>query len=75
MYYGESMETVSVSTKFQVVIPKTIRNSLALKAGEKMIMFEKDGIIHMVRIQKISKFRGKFKKLNTKDLRDVDERL
>jgi AbrB family looped-hinge helix DNA binding protein len=66
---------VSVSTKFQVVIPKTIRSSLSLKAGEKMIMFEKDGIIHMVRIQKISKFKGKFKKLTVKGLRDEDERF
>jgi AbrB family looped-hinge helix DNA binding protein len=69
------LETVSVSTKFQVVIPKSIRNSIALKPGEKMIMFEKDGIIHLVRIQKISKFKGKFKKLTTKGLRDETERF
>lgn len=69
------METVSVSTKFQVVIPKAIRNSLALKPGEKMVMYEKDGIIHLVRIQKISKFKGRFKKLSTEGLRDEGERF
>jgi AbrB family looped-hinge helix DNA binding protein len=69
------LETVSVSTKFQVVIPKAIRSSLALKAGEKMIMFEKDGIIHMVRIRQLTKFKGRFKKLTTKGLRDEDERF
>ncbi|UCE37049.1 MAG: AbrB/MazE/SpoVT family DNA-binding domain-containing protein [Thermoplasmata archaeon] len=69
------METVSVSTKFQVVIPKAIRNSLALKPGEKMVMYEKDGMIHLVRIQKISKLKGKYKKLTTEGLRDEGERF
>jgi AbrB family looped-hinge helix DNA binding protein len=69
------LETVSVSTKFQVVIPKAIRNSLEIKPGEKLVMYEKDGNIHLVRIEKISKFKGKFKKLTTKELRDEEERF
>jgi AbrB family looped-hinge helix DNA binding protein len=69
------LETVLVSTKFQVVIPKAIRNSLALKPGEKMVMYEKDGMIHLVRIQKISIFKGKYKKLTTEGLRDEGERF
>lgn len=69
------METVSVSTKFQVVIPKAIRNSLEIKPGEKLVMYEKDGNIHLVRIEKISKFKGKFKKLTTKGIRDEEERF
>lgn len=69
------METVSVSSKFQVVIPKTIRNSLSIKPGEKLVMYEKDGNIHMVRIEKIEKLRGKYKKLTIKGLRDEEERF
>ena len=69
------METVTVSTKFQVVIPKSIRSYLGLKPGEKIIMFEKDGVIHLVRIENIQKFRGKFKKVATKGLRDEAERF
>ena len=64
-----------MSSKFQVVIPKAIRNSIELKPGEKMIMFEKDGIIHMIRIQGIKKFKGKFKKISTEGLRDETERF
>jgi AbrB family looped-hinge helix DNA binding protein len=75
LYYGDYLETVLVSSKFQVVIPKVIRNSLKIKPGEKLVMYEKDGYIHMVRIEKISKFRGKFKKLTTKGLRDEEERF
>ena len=69
------METVTVSPKFQVVIPKAIRSTLELKPGEKIIMFEKDDIIHMVRIEQIQKFRGKYKKLTTEGLRDETERI
>lgn len=68
------METVTVSPKFQVVIPKFIRNSLRICPGEKIVMYEKDGVIHLVRVGKIKTFKGKFKKLNTINLRDENER-
>ena len=38
------METVTVSTKFQVVIPETIRNHLEIHPGEKVVMLEKNGV-------------------------------
>ena len=69
------METVTVSPKFQVVIPKAIRTYMDIKPGEKIVMFEKDGIIHMIRIQNIRNLRGKFKKLTTEGLRDETERF
>jgi len=64
------METVTISPKFQVVIPKFIRNSLKISPGEKIVMFEKDGVIHMVRIGKLKSLKGKLRKLNTINLRD-----
>ena len=69
------METVTVSTKFQIVIPKSIRSELEIHPGDRIIMFEKDDIIHMVRVQKIGRLRGKFKKLSTKGLRDDVDRF
>jgi AbrB family looped-hinge helix DNA binding protein len=69
------METVTISPKFQVVIPKLIRNTLRISPGEKIVMYEKDGIIYMVRIGKIKALKGKLKKLNTVNLRDEDERF
>ena len=47
------METVTVSPKFQVVIPETIRNHLEIHPGEKVVMLEKNGVIHIIRIGNI----------------------
>jgi AbrB family looped-hinge helix DNA binding protein len=69
------METVTVSPKFQVVIPKSIRNDMDIKPGEKVVMFEKDGIIHLIRIQRIEDMQGIFKGLTTDGLRDETERF
>jgi len=69
------METVTVSPKFQVVIPLAIREGMGLIPGERIVVFEKDSIIHMVRVGDIRKLRGKFKKLTTKGLRDEDDRF
>ncbi|MBK9226018.1 MAG: AbrB/MazE/SpoVT family DNA-binding domain-containing protein [Ignavibacteria bacterium] len=41
------METVTVSPKFQVVIPKHIRNKLKLKPGQKLQIFEFEGRIEL----------------------------
>lgn len=69
------METVTVSPKFQVVIPKAIREGMGLEAGERVVVFEKDSIIHLVRVGDVRKLRGKFRKLTTKGLRDEDDRF
>jgi AbrB family looped-hinge helix DNA binding protein len=69
------LETVTVSPKFQVVIPRAIREGMGLEAGERVVVFEKDSIIHMVRVGDVRKLRGKFRKLTTKGLRDEDDRF
>ena len=69
------METVTVSTKFQVVIPRSIREIMSIRPGDKIVMIERDKVIHLVRLQEITNLRGKFKKLTTKGLRDKGERF
>ncbi len=68
------MDTVTVSPKFQVVIPSNIRDRLGILPGEKVVVMEKDGVIHMVRIGKIKTLRGKFKKVTSEGLRDERDR-
>ena len=69
------MDTVKVSPKFQVVIPKEIRESLELRAGEKMAMIEKGGTIHMIPIGSIKSMRGFLGEISSKGLRDESERF
>ena len=69
------METVTVSHKFQVVIPASIRKILGIKPGEKMVVVEKDGILRMIRVVDIKKARGIAKGITTKYLRDESERF
>ena len=42
------MHTVTVSPKFQVVIPKQIRESLRLRPGQKMTVVEYNGRIELI---------------------------
>jgi len=69
------LETVTVSPKYQIVIPKMIRTELEIKPGEKIVMIEKDGVIHLIKLGDLKKLRGKFKKLSTEGLRDESERF
>ena len=48
---------------------------MGLAPGERIMVFEKDSVIHMVRVGDVRKLRGKFKKLSTKGLRDEDDRF
>jgi AbrB family looped-hinge helix DNA binding protein len=69
------METVKVSQKYQVVIPKAIRRILRIKPGESIVMVEKGGIVHMIPVGDLKKMRGIAKGLTTKGLRDESERF
>ncbi len=59
------METVTVSPKFQVVLPKTARNALGLKVGQKMIVFAYDQRIVLVPDRPMREARGSLKGIDT----------
>jgi AbrB family looped-hinge helix DNA binding protein len=59
--------TVKVSPKFQVVIPKEIREQLELKAGEDLQVYILDGSIRMHRPRSIKDLRGIAKGMQWKD--------
>ena len=69
------MDTVTVSEKFQVVIPKDIRRHLRIKPGEKFVVVEKGKTIHMIPVGKIKESRGIAKGVSIDDLRDESERF
>ena len=66
------MQTVTLSTKFQVVIPKSIRDTLRLKPGQKMQVVEYEGRIELIPDRDIKELRGFLKGLNTNFQREND---
>lgn len=68
------MDTVTVSPKYQVVIPKKIRDSLQLRPGQKMKVMEYNGRIELIPDRDISELKGFLKGINT-DFSREDDRL
>jgi AbrB family looped-hinge helix DNA binding protein len=66
------MEAVKISPKFQVVIPRRIRESMHLRAGQKMQVVEFGNRIEFVPIQAMRKLRGISKGINTTLQREGD---
>ena len=66
------MQTVTVSPKFQVVIPKSIREALRLKPGQKMQVLEYEGRIELIPERNIKELRGFLKGINTNFQREGD---
>jgi AbrB family looped-hinge helix DNA binding protein len=61
------MDTVKVSPKFQVVIPKKVREALELKPGEELQIFILDRAIRLQRPRSIKELRGIAKGMVWKD--------
>jgi AbrB family looped-hinge helix DNA binding protein len=51
------MAKVTVSPKFEVVIPTEVCDSLKLKPGQKLSVIEKNGIIHLIPIRPIRELK------------------
>lgn len=66
------MQTVTVSPKFQVVIPRTVRESLRLRPGQKMQVVEYDGRIELIPERDITELRGFLRGINTEFEREDD---
>ena len=69
------MISVTVSPKFQVVIPQKIRQMLGVKAGQKMIVLAYDDRIVLIPERPIQAARGSLKGMDTSVERDEEDRL
>lgn len=66
------METVTVSPKYQVVIPSRVRRSLGMKPGQKVKVILYDNRIEMIPVRPIQEARGFLKGIETTVAREPD---
>jgi len=66
------MQSVTVSPKYQVVIPKSARQALHLRPGQKMQVVEYDGRIELIPERDITELRGFLKGINIEFEREED---
>ena len=66
------METVTISPKFQVVIPKGIRTQLKLRAGQKVQALAYDDRIELVPVRPARQLKGFLRGIDTTVPRDED---
>jgi AbrB family looped-hinge helix DNA binding protein len=66
------MQSVIVSPKYQVVIPKAVREALNLRPGQKLQILEFAGRIELIPERDIKELRGFLKGINTEFNREDD---
>ena len=66
------MTTVTVSPKYQVVIPKDVRDALGLEVGERLEAIAYEGHIALVPVRSMKAARGFLRGIATDVPRDPD---
>ncbi len=66
------MSIVTISPKFQVVIPQRIRESLELEPGQKVQALEYEGRIELIPVRSAKELRGFLRGIDTRVRRDAD---
>jgi AbrB family looped-hinge helix DNA binding protein len=69
------METVTLSSKFQLVLPRGARERLKLRPGMRITVLDKGGVLYLVPERPLRAYRGIVRGVNARGLRDKKDRL
>jgi AbrB family looped-hinge helix DNA binding protein len=69
------MESVTVSPKYQVVIPLRIRKLLGVKPGQKMRLIAYDNQVVLIPVRPVCEGRGSLKGMDSSLQRDEEDRI
>lgn len=69
------MNTVTVSPKFQVVIPRAVRDRMKLRAGEKLMVVEMEGGLRLLPLRPAASLRGIARGIEPAVLNEPDREL
>jgi len=68
------MQTVTLSPKFQIVIPRPVRDNLGLRPGQKIQVIEYEGRVELIPERDIRELRGFLRGIDT-DFEREDDRV
>jgi AbrB family looped-hinge helix DNA binding protein len=66
------MTTVTVSPKYQVVIPEDVRKSMGVRPGEKFQVVSYDGRVQFIPLRKMRDMKGWLSGMDTTIAREAD---
>ncbi len=69
---ADPLNTVRVSSKYQVVIPASVRNSVSVRPGQKMQVLAWQGRIELIPVRSARQLRGFAAGIDTRVERDRD---
>ena len=69
------MTQVTVSSKYQVVIPKEVREQVSLRTGQKLAIVVKEGVIALLPDRPLSSLRGFLKGMKVGGFREKKDRV
>lgn len=69
------MHIATISSKFQISVPKKIREQLHIKPGQQFIFILKGECLELVPKRDIKNVRGILAGVDTKNIRDRNDRL
>jgi AbrB family looped-hinge helix DNA binding protein len=67
------MDIVTISSKYQIVIPKEVREKFNLKPGQKLAFISFKGTLRVVVVPSIKEARGMLKGMNTDNIREEED--
>jgi AbrB family looped-hinge helix DNA binding protein len=70
--WGVAMTTVTVSPKYQIVIPKEIRESMGIVSGQKVQIMSYQGRIEVIPLKPMQEMKGFLMGIDTAVPRDED---
>ena len=69
---GTRMTTVTVSPKYQVVLPREVREAMGIRPGQKVLVLRYENRIELIPVRGAREMRGFLKGIDTKVERDKD---
>jgi AbrB family looped-hinge helix DNA binding protein len=69
------MDTVTLSSKFQLVLPRRARERLRLRPGMRFTVLDKGGVIFLIPERPMRAYRGVARGTSSRGLREKRDRL